>query len=123
MVGAVVTIAAAAPSPTGGAIADGTYHLVSAVGYTGPGGASGPVGFSTKETLTLTGGRLDVITDEAGKSKTASGTFALSGTDFTFMQSCPGAPPTITPYSASAASFVLYVTDGGATTFAMTYGP
>lgn len=55
----VVRRAEAPPSPTGGALSDGVFVLVSDVVYTGPNGETGPTGETNQTTVRIDGSRME----------------------------------------------------------------
>ncbi len=100
-IGTVITsacVAGAPPAMTGGAIADGTYVLVSATAYTSScSGIQLPTGGPT--TLLLSAGCEQSI-DIMGGAKTY--TFATSGSTLTENEVCPGSGSYPLPYTATA---------------------
>jgi hypothetical protein len=122
---AVVTanqVATEAPAPAGGAVANGTYHLVDLTLYTGAGGAVGPLPLSLKQTIAIHGSTADAISEVSGKSADVSSTFVVAGTSVSLAQSCPSAKPAETAtFTASATSFVLFLVNDAGQTVGYTY--
>jgi hypothetical protein len=115
-------IAANAPAPIGGAIANGTYHLDDVTLYTGPGGATGALPLSIKQTIAINGSTADAIADFNGKTVSATATFVASGTSVTSTGTCPSAgSPEIATYSATATSVVMYKVNDVGQTVGYTY--
>lgn len=86
-------VAAVAPVPAGGAIADGVYVLTSWKEYTGPGGATGPTpaGDHAREVIKFEGSTTQAnsnYSDGDGKDSPISETYVLSGTDIEFTIHC-----------------------------------
>lgn len=120
----VSKIAAAAPTPTGGAIVDGKYHLTSAALYTGVGGDTGIVPITIKQTFVLHGTSADLSEDANGVSLWGTFSFLTAGDTATFGQTCPSTePPTIARYSATPASLVLFLPNDAGQIVAYTYEP
>lgn len=59
----IARVAESLPSPAGGRIADGRYHLTAVRIYTGPGGESGPTGSRQKETAVYAESTVQVVVD------------------------------------------------------------
>jgi hypothetical protein len=103
-------------SATGGTLAPGTYHLTSLVGYTGPGGATGPTGQPRSETIRVTAGTGGVFRLEASIAAAMGGTgqwlvldATPSGSTLTLSRVCPTAGPAGSlSYTATATTFALY---------------
>ena len=88
----VTMVAATAPEPTGGTLVDGSYKLVEAVLYTGPGGAAVALSISLKSTLAISGTTLNVVPDTSQpSSQRLAAMFTTSGTDLIVTQACPKA--------------------------------
>jgi len=117
-------VASSAPSPTGGTVTNGTYHLVDLTVYTGPGGAVGALPLAIKQTIAIHGGTADAISEVSGKSEDVTSTFAAAGTTITTAQTCPsaGSPQTGT-FSATPTSVVFLLVNGAGQTVGYTYAP
>ena len=98
----IATCVAGAPPPmSGGAIADGTYAMVSATAYASScAGLSLPTGGPT--TMLITAGCMQSV-DVSGGAKTYS--FVTSGSTLSLVELCPGASSTAMQYSATATSY------------------
>ncbi|MBK6697113.1 MAG: hypothetical protein IPG50_33735 [Myxococcales bacterium] len=114
-------VAAAAPVPQGGVIADGTYTLSAYRLYTGVGGPSGPkAGETFHETAIYKGSELQVNYGDSTFNVQETYRHEVSGTAFTHTRTCPAAPPAVFPgtYTASGASLSYFedraAPDGGA---------
>jgi hypothetical protein len=123
---AVVTakqVASDAPAPLGGAVANGTYHLVDLTVYTGAAGAAGPLPLSVKQTIAIHGATADAISEVSGKSVAVSSTFVVAGTSASLAQTCPSSanPAEAATFTASATSFVLFLVNGAGQTAGYTY--
>ena len=117
-------VPAVAPSPTGGAVANGKYHLTDVTLYTGPGGGSGPIALSIQQTLMINGNTVDVIQSANGKVETATEMFTTSGTTASFTRTCPSAQPAATgQYSISGGTLVWFLQNDPGQTVAYTYAP
>ncbi len=86
-------VAAVAPVPAGGAIADGVYVLTSWKEYTGPAGETGPTpaGDHARELIQFEGSTTQAnsnYSDGDGKDSPISETYVLSGTDIEFTINC-----------------------------------
>jgi hypothetical protein len=124
----MIAVATAPPAPTGGVIANGTYHLTSMVEYTGVGGSTTP-SQSTWYAYTV------VVTQSSAKSARvqfgitygstlattsydfdSAGTMNLSGATYRLDVICPAAASGTTGgYSADATSFSIITTSADGT--------
>jgi hypothetical protein len=120
---AIAQIAADPLTPVGGAIVDGTYHLTSAVLYTGAGGGSGPLGVSIQQSISLHAGAVDTVSVSGGTTTRTSGLVTTNGTSqATFSQTCPTSKAGSTDeYSVSGSSLILFATNGAGQTVMYTY--
>lgn len=87
------------PTMTGGAIADGRYHLTAMDKYNGKTGDN-----THQETWVFAGGRLEVVStqsDKPGVIVRASGTYATAGTMVTGTFTCPAALTITSAYTAT----------------------
>lgn len=117
-------VAAYAPLPTGGAVTNGTYHLVDLTLYTGPGGAAGPLPLSIKQTIAIQGASANAISEVSGKSEDATSTFVTFGSNVTLGRTCPGMdPPQTATFSATPTSLVMFIENGAGQTVGYTYEP
>jgi hypothetical protein len=101
----------AAPTPMGGELLDGTYVIVAATIYTGPGGPSGADGNVITETSYNAAGTFEVMNSSAIPPFNGSGTYSTTpGTsDITITQMCPTVQVlTYTKYDASPTGFTIY---------------
>jgi hypothetical protein len=118
----VEQMAADPPAPQGGAVADGTYTLTSAVIYTGPNGPSGATG-TTQTTLQITGATIQVVS--AGDPPTRTVTFTTSGTSLDYADTCPDTATSTGVYTATPTTFVIELAggtdDAGARTLVETF--
>ena len=108
-----------APGPEGGTIVAGTYDLVDRVGYTNPGGATGPTDQPTQETLMLAGDgatfTLDRAVVAAGTTTRDTATVSVTAAQqrLTVTATCPAADggagaPTAYYYTAADTTLTLY---------------
>jgi hypothetical protein len=100
------------PAGTGGTITDGEYDLTDATVYVGVSGLPGPTGTRYRETLRITGTKLErvlVITTSAGATSTtaSSGLLMPSGTSATIALTCPAGLQETVTYSATATGLTL----------------
>jgi hypothetical protein len=109
---AQLRVAEATPTPTGGAVPDGTYHLISDTVFTGVGGATGATGYSSSLTTLCSALVCEIALDDTADGDPKQ-TFMLtiSGTTLTETQSCPET-------GTLQATFSTVVT-GGTTTVAV----
>jgi hypothetical protein len=98
-------VAMAPPTLLGGTVVDGTYFLTDYSIFTGPQGATGPMG-TVQTTLQITGSTLQVVNSDSPPTRTV--TLMTSGTGFTAKTSCPsGLGDILGTYTATATSFVV----------------
>jgi hypothetical protein len=117
-------VAAEPPAATGGAVPNGTYHLVDLTIYTGAGGAAGAIPLAVRQTVAIHGASADVITDVGGAPRAQSSTFVTAGITVTTAGTCPTAdPPETGQYSVTPTSLVLYLVNGQGKTVGYTYVP
>ncbi len=127
-------IATAAPSPAGGTIAPGTYHLSAYSIYTGPGGGGvyRVPGETTVDTMQISGASFEsngvshFTQPTESVAFSSSGTFTTSGVSFTATLTCPGAMTTTEFFTATSTSFTLFeldtvAMDGGTSVVAFAY--
>jgi hypothetical protein len=121
---AAMQVAANAPPATGGAIANGTYHLVDMTLYTGPGGATGALPVLLKQTVAIHGNTADTIAEFGATTASATATFVTSGASVTSTGTCPSAgAPEIATYSVNGTSLVMFKVNDLGQTFGYTYTP
>ena len=118
-------VAGNAPTPTGGAIASGTYHLTSAVLYTGPGGTAGPLAATIKSTVQVQGSVANLVQDATNKAtQRLTQSFQVNGTVATWTPTCPATgKSTTTAYSATPTSLTMYIPNDLGQLVGFTYGP
>lgn len=103
----IVTVKGVAPSPTGGTITPGTYHLTEATFFK-EGSKTFP-GLSGKFSMRVGEGTLETVADDGSEEidRTTS-TFTVSGTELTAAQTCPAIESSVVGYTATASSLSLY---------------
>jgi hypothetical protein len=118
-----MAVAEAAPTPSGGTIADGTYVVTASTIYTGAGGQAGATGAISHATSINTGGHYDYIDSGGGQVTVTSGGYTTSGIDdILVVQQCPPAGAlTFHKYSASPTEFTLFDTSNPAAVQALTF--
>ncbi len=101
-----VDVAAARPVATGGSFVDGTYFKTSDKVYTGAGGATGPTGYTVRETIAITNSStgtallLSTFIDNGGTTTeriTVSPTTSGGAITLTFV--CPAFGPSSTSFN------------------------
>jgi len=108
-----------APGPQGGTIVAGTYDVLERVAYTTPGGATGPIGEPTQETVVLTGDGANFTLNRAVLAAgtttrdSATVTVNLAQRRLTVTRTCPAddggaGAPTAYSYTASDNTLTLY---------------
>jgi hypothetical protein len=97
------------PTPTGGAIADGTYVITNAVYYTGAGGQTGETGVVYHSTSVNAAGTYQYIDTGSGPVRT-SGIYETSNvSDVSVIQQCPpGGLLNFHQISATPTEFTLF---------------
>jgi len=115
-------LAQAAPTPSGGTIANGTYVLTELVAFTGPGGATGPGASGLHETLAIQGGTIEGVSVEIGVASSKRGsressTFQVAGASLSKTLTCRnGAALTVgatdVGYDATPTQLTLYAGSG-----------
>jgi hypothetical protein len=119
---AEAALAAEAPTPAGGMVADGTYFLTAATVFTGKGGGTGPTGTRYQWVTKSTGDTYEVslrITGRGASDSVTSGTSVTSGAKVTFTQTCPVVAVNATStygFDADGTSVTLYATSPGSVT-------
>lgn len=107
-----VALATAPPAPGGGTVLDGTYALTATNVYTGTGGATGTLG-SWRQLWTFSGSSAAVVLRYAdGTTERHTGTYGVSGTTLTFIESCPS-DGTVKQFEYTATTTSLTVQDAG----------
>ncbi len=117
-------VASAAPTPTGGNIADGAYVVTSMTVYTGVGGATGPTGLILRsESVNSAGDFVYAESDGTTVSVRSGGTYVTAGADITIAFTCPAGDPDapFTQFDADATEFVLYDSTNAAAVRAWTF--
>lgn len=88
-------VAAPLPAPAGGAILDGTYHLTGESVFTGPGGASGPIGQTVATVFALQGGTAQLVSRRTGADageERATLAYQVSGSELILTPLCGMGP-------------------------------
>ena len=120
-------VASNAPTPIGGAIPNGTFHLKKVVYYAGPGGSTGTIPVSLKSTVSIAGTALQQSVDgKNGNEKIEARTidsFVTSGTKVAVTQSCPGNETQTGAYSVSGGALTLFLLNDIGKTVGYTYAP
>lgn len=96
-----------APAPTGGAIGDGVYVLVSGKIFTGAGGEAGPSGIKENMTIEVQGWRWYMATERG----TTTMQTAVDETTVELSTTCPTNKTSTARYSAASNSLTLHVND------------
>ena len=100
----LVATSGTAPTPTGGAIANGTYNLSGYNYY----GATAP-SYTLHSTVRINGNVIDrLITDATGIEKRQSGTFVTVGSTITMTWTCGGGTSDVGQYTAGNNKFAYY---------------
>jgi hypothetical protein len=106
-------VPAAAPTPMGGPIVDGTYVSTAAAIYTGDGGTSGPSGNGYRVTDVVSGQSFQLFDNSVPPR--VNGTFAVDGSAFSTTITCPS--------DAKPFAWVAYDSDGTKVTLYGAPGP
>lgn len=120
----MMRVAAAAPTATGGTIADGTYYATKWEEYTGPGGATGPTSMTIKEMYvisnatptTATVNRALTISPTGATDTRQTSTWNFAGSTISVSVSCPKGPGAGSSLQYSAAASEFKVNMGGLVT-------
>jgi hypothetical protein len=115
---AQVQVASAAPTPAGGTVVEGTYHLTDWTTYTGTGGATGPTGQNDKETLVFSGGTVQIVQVEGDcPERRQNLSVVFSEAMVTATNTCPTCTGNNcggnAGYTATTTTFVLFEEHGG----------
>ena len=116
-------VAMAAPTATGGTIADGTYTLTDITLYTGSGGATGPAGLTLTQTWGFSGGSYRLVSlDGTTMTETRKGgtVMNVSATALHLVQTCPDSDFASYEFSATATTLTLFTDEGAGTKLALT---
>lgn len=120
-------IAAAPPTPTGGTIPQGKFHLQEVTLYTGANGPSGALPITLQGTVMVKGSVIEQVLDGQANEKTlnerASMTFVTSGTTLTLSRTCPSVASTKATFSATASSMLLFLPNDAKQIAVYRYGP
>jgi hypothetical protein len=108
-------VAAAAPTPAGGMIADGTYALTALTEYTGPGGATGNLAMSGSVVMAIAGTTMQQAGQLNGQENRYTTTITTSGTMITTMDTCPASASATHLYTATPTALRIYDTNSGLT--------
>ncbi len=109
------------PAPMGGAIADGTYYLLSRIIYAGVGGPSGGRTEMHRATMIIAGSEAQFFGgDVSDVAERRSLSFGVNGTNLTIDTTCPGGiPEEIHPFTATgppvATILSIYYAEGSET--------
>lgn len=102
-------VAANAPTPTGGAIADGKYHLVDVTLYTGAGGTNGPLAITVTTTFELHGNTVQASASGPNGVARATASFATNANKITWNELCPVPGGSTGTYSAGASELTIFM--------------
>lgn len=107
------TVKAAAPTATGGTIAEGTYFQTEFNLYDPTATASAPSPSGLKVTLVIKGGVMDSVQElPDGSVASFRETFVVSGTDLNRTLTCPKAKPDLKAvYSVTGTKLVIFESD------------
>jgi hypothetical protein len=110
-----VSVAAAFPSPAGGTITPGTYHLTEVRTYTGPGGATGTTAGTYSQTISFTANLWTTVMTVGGQRLEVVASYSVNGTTFTPTRVCPANGSTLaaTGYTATATEMTFLSLDAG----------
>jgi hypothetical protein len=97
------------PQAIGGSITLGRYHRTASTIYTGPGGATGPIGGGLAETHIYDTNQMHLVTTDDAGTETGVLGYLTNDTMIEFSFVCPdlGSPP-FHSYTATATSLVLF---------------
>lgn len=121
----VQQVASDPPAAMGGTIMSGTYVMTSAKIYTGVGGATGPSGETTQQTIVIsttngTSGTVQIAQISfGGDSPTidrSTGTFNVSGTNLTYADTCGGTDSGTAGFTVAGNTFTIYPPGNAGTT-------
>jgi len=105
-------VAENAPEPHGGQLKDGTYWLIAATDYTGPGGFKGPTGSINAMTMVVAGNELLISVthpkDNPPTTVSTNATFTTQDAALIIDASCPESPPNQVTFTASGDSFHIF---------------
>jgi hypothetical protein len=108
-------VAAAAPTPAGGTITDGTYELTSLTVYTGVNGSTTPIASTACMVMTVAGSTVQTVDVVNGQEHRYTSTLSVSGTMFTMNDTCPARDTSSIQLTATATEIRLYGTQSGFT--------
>ncbi|MGH7435723.1 MAG: hypothetical protein ACRENE_08610, partial [Polyangiaceae bacterium] len=108
-------VAAAAPTPGGGTIADGTYQLTALTAYLGVGGPAVALMLTASEVQTISGTTIQEAGIIDGQESRYTTKFTTSGTSLTTHDTCPLESSATHGYTASAMELRIYDAMGGFT--------
>lgn len=120
---ALQRVASDPPTPKGGAVTPGTYHVAAVDVFTGTNGATGPTGEWLAHRCSFTDTAYGCVEREGDPSMPetltpatpSGGLHATWGTTITFSRSCPPASTWIRDYTATPTELHLFTNVGGAT--------
>jgi hypothetical protein len=108
-------VAAAAPTPAGGTITDGTYELASVTAYTGTNGPTTPNPSTARMVMVFAGSTVQSVDVVNGQEHRYIATFSVSGTTITMRDTCPDQVVSIFEITAAATELRIYATSSGIT--------
>jgi hypothetical protein len=103
-------VAAAAPTPAGGKILDGTYALTTLTAYTGVGGKTGNLALTASEVQTISGTTLQEDGKINGQESRYTTTISTSGTTLSTSDTCPMPSTATHAFTATATNLRIYNT-------------
>jgi len=124
----VEVVAQNAPTPTGGAMANGTYHLTAITLYAGPSGKGTKIPLSVKNTVKVSGNVVDQVFDgtkNGGEvvAEKSTETFSVTGTTVTYTGVCPNNKSRTGTYSVDGATMTLFLKNDVGQTVGYVYAP
>jgi hypothetical protein len=104
-----------APTPSGGLVQSGTYVMIADSRYTGPGGASGPDGVVSRESLVLASDGTYANTTEVSSNSpyALTGTYMTNGAQFSVTDTCssPALPTLTLGFTSNSKQLLLFGSD------------
>jgi hypothetical protein len=108
-------VAAAAPAPAGGTIANGMYALTALTAYTGVGGSTGSLALMASEVQTISGTTMQQAGTINGQESRYTTTISTSGTTLSTSDTCPSPSTATHAYTATATELRIYDSMAGYT--------